>query len=77
MLTLSEFESIILNKLHPTILKTILFDSHIEFRLEHIEYLEQDFKQTYHTTLFMHFNKDSKTITYHNKNTSDKILVNY
>jgi hypothetical protein len=76
-LTDSDFKSFVLKEVHPFILKNILFDNKIEYRLAAIKYLETCIHFIHNIDLFISFNLPDKTVTYDIKNTPISVTISY
>ncbi len=76
-LTNSDFKLFVLKNVHPFIIKNILFDNKLEYRLSAIKYLETCIHFIHNIDLFISFNLPDKTVTYDIKNTSISVTISY
>lgn len=74
---LDRFESIILEHLHPYMMKHMLYDSYIDFYIGDIIAVEHYINKKYKTQLFILFDQTDKKVSYFIKNTKQSITLSY
>ena len=57
-------KDLIETELHPHVVKTILYDHHVENRLDMLTHVEKVFEQEYGVELFIQCDVESRVVTY-------------
>jgi hypothetical protein len=74
---LDHFESIIVEHLHPYMMKHILYDSYIDFHIGDVIAIEQYINNKYNTQLFIKFYQTDRKVNYSIKNTKQSVMLFY